>query len=78
MAQRPDQEQFDPRKALLQSLLRKVSEETYPSSTMLDTIEELLTPEDVADYAQVLLQHIEDDRFPSTPMIDRLRELSVG
>jgi hypothetical protein len=78
MAQRPDQEQFDPRKALLQSLLRKVSEDPYPSSTMLDTIEELLTPDDVADYAQVLLQHIEDDRFPSIPMIDRLRELSVG
>ena len=45
---------------------------------MLDTIEELLTAADVADYAKVLLKHIEDDRFPSTPMIDRLRELSVG
>ncbi|MGN6575923.1 MAG: hypothetical protein ACTHKG_09555 [Nocardioides sp.] len=78
MAERRDAEQFDPRKALLQSLLRKVAEDPYPSTTMLDTIEELLTPDDVPGYAKVLLQHIEDDRFPSVPMIDRLRDLAVG
>ena len=77
MAERQDQDQFDPRKALLQSLLRKVAEDPYPSTTMLDTIEELLTPDDVPGYAKVLLQHIEDDRFPSVPMIGRLRDLAV-
>jgi hypothetical protein len=45
---------------------------------MLDTIEELLTPEDVPAYAKVLLGHIDDDEFPSIPMIYRLRELSGG
>ena len=78
MAQQQDQDQFDPREALLQSLLRKVAQDPYPSTTMLDTIEELLTPDDVGDYAKVLLKHIEDDRFPSVPMIDRLRDLAVG
>jgi hypothetical protein len=78
MPERSEQQKFDPRKALLQSLLRKVADDPYPSTTMLDTIEELLEPEDVAAYAKVLLQHIDDDRFPSTPMISRLRDLSVG
>jgi hypothetical protein len=72
------EDQSDPRTMLLRSLLKKVAEDPYPSTTMMDTIEELLTPDDVPAYAQVLLQHIDDDRFPSTPMIDRLRNLSVG
>jgi hypothetical protein len=70
--------QIDPRSELLRSLMRKVADDPYPSTTMMDTIEELLTPEDVPAYAQVLLQHIDNDQFPSTPMIDRLRDLSVG
>lgn len=70
--------QPDPRQLLLRSLMKKVAEDPYPSSTMMDTIEELLTPEDVPAYAKVLMQHIDADRFPSTPMIDRLRNLSVG
>jgi len=70
--------QFDPRKELLRSLIDKVADDPYPSTTMMDTIEELLTPEDVPAYAKVLLQHIDGDQFPSTTMIDRLRNLSVG
>ena len=70
--------EFDPRQELLRSLMRRVAEDPYPSTTMMDTIEELLTPEDVGAYAKVLLQHIENDQFPSTSMIDRLRDLSVG
>jgi hypothetical protein len=70
--------QPDPRTLLLRSLMKTVADDPYPSTTMMDTIEELLTPEDVPAYAKVLLRHIEEDRFPSTPMIDRLRNLSVG
>jgi hypothetical protein len=70
--------QIDPRSELLRSLMRKVADDPYPSTTMMDTIEELLTPEDVPAYAKVLLRHIDNDQFPSTPMIDRLRNLSVG
>ena len=70
--------QIDPRQQLLRSLMSKVAEDPYPSTTMMDTIEELLTPEDVPAYAKVLLDHIDNDQFPSTPMIDRLRNLSVG
>lgn len=66
------------RRRLLRSLLKKAHGDTYPSGTMLDTIEQLLTEDDVEDYADVLLSHIEDDAYPSISMIDRLRNLSVG
>lgn len=64
------------RARLLKSLMRKVADDTYPSVTMMDTIEELLRPDEVADYADVLLSHVENDTYPSTAMIDRLRDLT--
>ena len=66
----------DARVRLLRTLLRKVSEDTYPAATMMDTIEELLQPDEVSAYTDVLLSHIENDTYPSTPMIARLRNLA--
>jgi hypothetical protein len=61
---------------LLRSLMSKVAEDTYPSATMMDTIEELLQPDEVSTYADILLGHVENDTYPSTAMIYRLRNLS--
>ena len=72
------QDQLDVQGELLRSLLRKVSSDPYPSSSMMDTVEELLTPETVGDYAKVLLEHINNDNFPSVSMIDRLKNLHVS
>ena len=68
----------DVRKRLLKTLMEKAKNDRFPSTTMLNTIEELLHEEDVQDYTDFLLGHIADDTYPSTPMIARLRELSVG
>jgi hypothetical protein len=62
---------------LLRVLMDKVAEETYPSTTMLDTIEELMIPQELPVYAQLLVDKIEEDRFPSIPMIQRLRDLTA-
>jgi hypothetical protein len=43
---------------------------------MMDTIEELLQPDEVAEYADILLGHVQNDTYPSTPMIYRLRSLA--
>jgi len=63
------------RALLLEVLMSKVADETYPSTTMLDTIEELLEPDEVDAYAKVLIGHVKNDRFPSIPMIARIRNL---
>ena len=60
---------------LLRVLMDKIAEEKYPSATMMDTIEELMIPQELPVYAQLLVDHIENDRFPSIDMIKRLRNL---
>ena len=69
-----DQE-YDVRAELVSQLLHKVDEDPFPSTTMLNQIEELLTPEDVPRYARVLMSKVEDENFPSVNMIKRLMGL---
>jgi hypothetical protein len=68
--------EYDVRVELLKQLLQKVHEDPFPSTTMLDQIEELLTPEEVPAYARILLAKIEDENFPSTSMIYRIAGLT--
>lgn len=65
----------DVRAQLLQTLLEHVEDDQYPSTTMMDTIEEMLTPDDVEKYAGVLLAKVADDTYPSLGMIRRIRDL---
>lgn len=74
----PQDEFEDTRRRLLKTLMGKAKNDRFPSTTMLDTIEELLHAEDVPEYTDLLLERIEDDTYPSTAMIARLRDLSVG
>ena len=69
--------QYDVRTELLKNLLSKVEEDPYPSLTMLDLIEELLTPDDVPQYARLLLSKVADERFPSVSMLGRIRDLAI-
>jgi hypothetical protein len=66
----------DVRSQMLQLLLGKVEGDTYPSSTMLDMIEGLLTPEDVQTYARVLMSKVANENYPSISMLQRLLALS--
>lgn len=66
----------DARAQLVRTLLEKINEDTYPSTTMLDFVEELLHEEEVPDYVAFLQQRIADDKYPSIPLIDRLVQLA--
>ena len=65
----------DLRAQLVKRLVDQVEEDQYPSTTMMDTIEEMLTPDDVEQYAGVLLAKVADDTYPSIGMIRRIRDL---
>ena len=65
----------DVRVMLLQRLIDQVDSDQYPSTTMMDTIEEMLTPDEVPNYAQVLVRKVADDQYPSIGMIRRIRDL---
>jgi hypothetical protein len=67
--------QDDARAELVRTLLQKVQADTYPSTTMLDMIEEILTPEELPAYVVFLQDKLRDDTYPSISMLDRLRRL---
>ncbi len=64
----------DARSSLLQVLLDKVEAEPYPSATMLNFIESLLKPDDVADYVEQLVDRVRADTYPSIDMLRRIRQ----
>jgi hypothetical protein len=68
-------DQDDARAALVHTLLEKVANDTYPSTTMLDLIEKLLTPEEQPTYVVMLQDKIRSERFPSMPLLIRLSKL---
>lgn len=71
-----DNDAGDPRAMLVDLLLRKVAADQYPSTTMMDYLEELLLPDEVPAYAAVLVQKMRDEQFPSISMLRRLMNLA--
>ena len=65
----------DVRVMLLRRLIDQVDSDQHPSTTMMDTIEEMLTPDEVPNYAQVLVRKVADEQYPSIGMIRRIRDL---
>ena len=61
---------------VLEVLLEKVEQDTFPSVTMMNMIEEILQPEDVPRYAAVLLDKIKADQFPSLDLLKRAQSLT--
>jgi hypothetical protein len=66
----------DARDLLLDALLDKVAQDRFPSISMLDMIEDLLEPDEVALYARVLLYKVRRDKYPSIPMLRRIAALA--
>jgi hypothetical protein len=64
------------RDELVDVLMQRVRSDPYPSVDMLDTLERLLDPDELEEYAQVLLEHVRRDKFPSWGMIYRLHNLA--
>lgn len=68
-------QRFDPHRELVSMLLERVQQDPYPSSTMMDFVEELLRPEEIPGYAAVLLDKIRNETYPSLDMMARVRDL---
>jgi hypothetical protein len=76
MASKQGQQQdVDVRGEILDLLMLKVAGDRFPSSTMMDMIEQLMGPDDVPVYAGILIDKIKADRYPSVPMMRRLLQL---
>lgn len=60
------------RRMILGELWRRAEKDTYPSATMLDDIECLITRDEVPAYAEMLMAKIRADRYPSTDLVNRV------
>ncbi len=65
------------RQSVLELLLDKVRQDTYPSATHLDMIEQLMTPDDIDSYREVLFEKVETENYPSISILDRLVRLGT-
>ena len=68
-------EGIDIHREMVGFLLDKVAGDRYPSATMMNLVEQLITPEEVPAYAAVLMAKIRDDNAPSLDLIKRLTAL---
>jgi hypothetical protein len=69
-----NKDSFDAREELVSMLIEKIEEDQYPSTTMLDMLEQNLAPDEVPVYVAMLTRRIRSDRFPSIPMLNRLQK----
>jgi hypothetical protein len=65
----------DARAELVMTLMQKVQQDRFPSTTMLDLVESLLTPEELPSYVVALQDKIRAEQFPSIPLLQRLSNL---
>lgn len=72
----PEQSEFDVRREIVTLLMDKVHRDTFPSNAMMDSIEQLMDPEEIPAYAGVLMEKVRDSEFPSLELIKRLRNLT--
>ena len=68
------QQQEEMRRDFVGQLLDRVEKDTYPSTTMLDLIEQSMGPEEVSRYATVLMEKIRQDDYPSFDLVNRVRQ----
>ena len=60
------------------AMLDRLRDDTYPSITQMDLIEEMLPPELVPEYLAILTEKVQNARYPSTDLLDRLQRLSAS
>jgi hypothetical protein len=60
------------RRVILEELWRRVEKDIYPSATMLDRIECLMTRDDLPAYVAMLMRRIRPVEHPSIDLINRV------
>jgi hypothetical protein len=58
-----------------QFLLEQIRAASYPSTTHMDMLEAIATPQVLAEYTMHLMERIEADEYPSVPLMRRVQGL---
>ena len=65
-------EGVDVRGEVVDLLLQNIASDRYPSVTMMNLVEKLLTPDDVSAYAAILMDKVQTETYPSIAILRRL------
>lgn len=70
------EEQLDLHDEFYALLLDTVRDDRYPSTQMLDMLEQTMVGHERRELANILLEKVRQDRFPSIMMLHRLARVS--
>jgi hypothetical protein len=62
--------------ALARILLENIRRDTYPSTTQMSMLEQVIPSALLGEYLTILLAKVSDDRWPSIPMLRRIQRVS--
>ena len=62
--------------AVARILLENIRRDTYPSTTQMSMLEQVIPPALVGEYLTILLAKVSDDRWPSIPLLGRIERIS--
>jgi hypothetical protein len=65
----------DARAKFIRMLMEKVRQDTYPSVTHMELIEQALPAQWIPDYLEILYEKVEEDNYPSVSMLNRIGRL---
>lgn len=63
--------------ALARLLISKIRTDTYPSSTQMDLLEQMIPRRLALEYFDVLLEKVAADQFPSVSLMTRMSRLTA-
>ena len=67
----------DLRDRYLEVLLERIHEDQYPSSQLMDRVEEAITTrEQLETYVAILIEKADETWYPSQQMLDRINRLA--
>lgn len=64
------------RQATYAELVDKIRRDRFPSTSMMDMVENGADEQQLADYLDVLLDKVQRERFPSIDLLNRLTRLT--
>jgi hypothetical protein len=65
-----------PHQRYVHFLMERVRQDTYPSGSHLDRIEQFIsTPDELVDYLEYLFEKVEKSRRPSSELMNRLERI---
>ena len=70
------EERLNVHDAFYAMLLDNVAADHYPSSKMLDILENTMLGYEREEFARILLEKVSADRYPSIPLIERIARLA--